>query len=37
LEAKVDKFDYALQKECVENRDFEGLEMYGMNLLMGIE
>ena len=37
LEAKVDKFDYDFQKKCVENRDFEGLEMYVMNLLMGIE
>lgn len=37
LEAKVDKFDYALQKELVEKRDFEGLEMYVMNLLMGVE
>ena len=37
LEKKVDKFDYDFQKKCVENRDFEGLEMYVMNLLMGIE
>ncbi len=37
LEKKVAKFDYAYQKKCVENRDFEGLEMYVMNLLMGIE
>jgi xylose isomerase len=37
LEAKVAKFDYDFQKKCVENRDFEGLEMYVMNLLMGIE
>jgi len=37
LEAKVEKFDYTFQKKCVENRDFEGLEMYVMNLLMGIE
>lgn len=37
LEAKVAKFDYEFQKKCVENRDFEGLEMYVMNLLMGIE
>lgn len=36
LEAKVDKFDYDFQKKCVENRDFEGLEMYVMSLLMGI-
>lgn len=37
LEAKVDKFDYDFQKKCVENRDFEALEMYVMNLLMGVE
>jgi len=37
LEAKVAKFDYNFQKKCVEKRDFEGLEMYVMNLLMGIE
>jgi xylose isomerase len=36
LEAKVARFDYAFQKKCVETRDFEGLEMYVMNLLMGI-
>ncbi|HIZ06681.1 MAG TPA: TIM barrel protein [Candidatus Eubacterium avistercoris] len=37
LEDKVAKFDYGFQKKCVENRDFESLEMYVMNLLMGIE
>jgi len=37
LEEKVLRFDYNLQRKCVENRDFEGLEMYVMNLLMGIE
>ena len=37
LEAKVDKFDYDFQKKCVEERDFEALEMYVMNLLMGVE
>lgn len=37
LEEKASKFDYDFQKKCVENRDFEGLEMYVMNLLMGIE
>lgn len=36
LEAKVDMFDYDYQKKCVESRDFEGLEMYVLNLLMGI-
>lgn len=37
LEEKVDRFDYDFQKKCVETRDFEALEMYVMNLLMGIE
>lgn len=37
LEAKVERFDYDFQKKCVENRDFEALEMYVMNLIMGIE
>ncbi|MDV3427088.1 MAG: xylose isomerase, partial [Bacillota bacterium] len=37
LEKKAEKFDYEYQKKCVETRDFEGLEMYVMNLLMGIE
>ncbi|MFF2479854.1 TIM barrel protein [Paenibacillus sp. NPDC058071] len=37
LEDKVNRFDYDFQKKCVETRDFEGLEMYVMNLLMGIE
>lgn len=36
LEEKVSRFDYGYQKKCVENRDFEGLEMYVLNLLMGI-
>lgn len=37
LEDKAARFDYGFQKKCVESRDFEGLEMYVMNLLMGIE
>lgn len=37
LEAKVAKFDYAYQQKCVETRDYEGLEMYVLRLLMGIE
>ncbi len=36
LEDKVEKFDYDFQKKCVEERNFESLEMYVMNLLMGI-
>lgn len=37
LEEKVERFDYEFQKKCVENRDFEGLEMYVMELLMGLK
>jgi len=37
LEEKAARFDYNFQKKCVETRDFEGLEMYVMNLLMGIQ
>lgn len=37
LEEKVERFDYDFQKKCVENRDFEGLEMYVMRLIMGID
>ena len=34
LEAKAEKFDYDYQKKCVEERDYEALEMYVMELLM---
>ncbi len=34
LEQKAKAFDYALQKKCVEERDYEALEMYVMELLM---
>lgn len=37
LEEKVDRFDYDFQKKCVENRDFEALEMYVIELLMGLK
>lgn len=37
LEEKVDRFDYDFQRKCVENRDFEGLELYVMELLMGLK
>ena len=36
LEEKAEKFDYDFQKKCVEERDYEKLEMYVMELLMGI-
>jgi xylose isomerase len=36
LEEKALKFDYEFQRKCVENRDFEALEMYVMELLMGL-
>lgn len=35
LEKKAEQFDYEFQKKCVESMDFESLEMYVMNLLMG--
>lgn len=34
LEEKVRKFDYDFQKKCVEDRDYEALEMYVVELLM---
>lgn len=34
LEKKALKFDYAFQKKCVEERNYEALEMYVMELLM---
>ncbi|WP_343247892.1 hypothetical protein [Diplocloster hominis] len=37
LEQKVGRFDYDFQKKCVEERNFEALEMYVMRLLMGVE
>lgn len=37
LEKKVERFDYDFQKKCVEERDYEKLEMYVMELLMGIK
>ena len=34
LEEKVLKYDYAFQKKCIEERDYEALEMYVLELLM---
>ena len=36
LEEKAARFDYGFRKKCVESRDYESLEMYVMELLMGI-
>ncbi len=36
LEEKARRFDYGLQKKLVATHDFEGIEMYTMNLLMGL-
>lgn len=36
LEAKADKYDYAFEKKCIRERNYEALEMYVLNLLMGI-
>ncbi|NLC26126.1 MAG: TIM barrel protein, partial [Fastidiosipila sp.] len=33
LEKKVEKFDYEYQRQCVEARDYEALEMYVIELL----
>ena len=37
LEKKAEKFDYEFQKKCVAERDYEKLEMYVMELLMGMK
>jgi xylose isomerase len=34
LEEKVGKFDYDFQRECIEDRNYEKLEMYVMELLL---
>ena len=36
LEEKAERFDYDFQKKCVEERDYEKLELYVTELLMGI-
>lgn len=36
LEAKADRYDYAFEKKCIQERNYEALEMYVLNLLMGI-
>lgn len=36
LEAKADKYDYAFENKCIRERNYEALEMYVLNLLMGI-
>lgn len=36
LEEKVDKFDRAFQAQCIAERNYEMLEMYVMELLMGV-
>jgi xylose isomerase len=36
LEKKAKAFDYAFQAQCVAERDYEKLELYVMELLMGI-
>lgn len=34
LEEKVARFDYTYQRQCIEARDYEALEMYVMELIM---
>lgn len=36
MEEKVDKYDYAYANKLIEERKFEQLEMYTMNLIMGV-
>ena len=36
LEEKAEKFDYEFQKKCVEERDYEKLELYVVELLLGL-
>lgn len=36
LEEKAARFDYDFQQKCVEERDYEKLELYVMELLMGL-
>ena len=36
LEAKVEKFDYELQRKFTAERNYEALEMYVMELIMGL-
>lgn len=36
LEAKAERFDYEFQKKCVEERDYEKLELYVTELLLGV-
>lgn len=36
LEAKADRYDYAFENKCIRERNYEALEMYVLNLLMGI-
>ena len=36
LEKKVEKFDKAFQAQCIAERNYEKLEMYVMELLMGL-
>ena len=33
---KAEKFDYDFQKKCVEERNYEKLELYVLELLMGL-
>lgn len=36
LEKKAEQFDYGFQAKCVANRDYEKLELYVIELLMGV-
>ena len=36
LEAKVDRYDYDFERKCIAERNYEALEMYVLNLIMGL-
>ena len=36
LEKKLEQYDYAFEKKCIEERNYEALEMYVLNLIMGV-
>ena len=36
LEEKVDRYDYDFERKCIAERNYEALEMYVLNLIMGL-
>ena len=37
LEAKVERYDYAYAEKCINERNYEKLEMYVLELIMGLK